>query len=127
MPNLEIPMLKIRNVLMVTILTLLLAGISSAAEKLPHLIDLGADKCIPCKMMAPILDELASDYAGQLKVTFIDVWKNRDKAGEYGVRMIPTQIFYDADGKELYRHQGFFGKEEILSKWRELGYVFSTD
>ncbi|WP_432823890.1 thioredoxin family protein [Trichloromonas sp.] len=118
-------MLKIRNVLMVAILTLLLAGISSAAEKLPHLIDLGADKCIPCKMMAPILDELGTEFAGQLKVTFIDVWKNRDQGAEYGVRMIPTQIFYDPDGKELYRHQGFFGKEEILTKWRELGYEFT--
>ncbi len=125
MPNLEITMLKIRNVLMVAILTLLLAGISSAAEKLPHLIDLGADKCIPCKMMAPILDELGTEFAGQLKVTFIDVWKNRDQGAEYGVRMIPTQIFYDPDGKELYRHQGFFGKEEILTKWRELGYEFT--
>lgn len=91
---------------------------------LPQLIDLGADKCIPCKMMAPILEELQRDYAGRLQVSFIDVWKDRDKATEYGVKMIPTQIFYDETGQELFRHAGFIGKQEILSKWKELGYDF---
>jgi len=90
-------------------------------EILPRLIDLGADKCIPCKMMAPILEELKKEYAGIFKVEFIDVWKNPDKAKKYGVKIIPTQIFFDAAGKELFRHEGFFSKEDILSKWKELG------
>ncbi len=88
---------------------------------LPRLVDLGADKCIPCKMMAPILDELASEYKGQMEVVFIDVWKNREEGQKYGIRAIPTQIFYSAEGREVFRHTGFFPKEEILAKWKELG------
>jgi len=88
---------------------------------LPRLVDLGADKCIPCKAMAPILEELKKEYAGRIEVQFIDVWKNPDAGTEYGVQMIPTQIFFDASGKERFRHTGFFGKEDILAKWKELG------
>jgi hypothetical protein len=56
-----------------------------------------------------------------MDVEFIDVWKNPDAGKAYGVEMIPTQIFFDAAGKELYRHVGFFGKADILAKWTELG------
>jgi thioredoxin 1 len=94
------------------------------AAKLPRLIDLGASKCIPCKMMAPILEELKKDYAGRMHVEFIDVWKDEEAGKKFGVEMIPTQIFYDAAGKELFRHTGFFSKEDILAKWKELGVVF---
>jgi thioredoxin 1 len=89
--------------------------------RLPKLVDLGADKCVPCKMMKPILDELRRDYARQFITEFIDVWENPDEGKKHGIEMIPTQIFYDADGKELFRHTGFFGKEDILGKWKELG------
>ena len=92
-----------------------------AAAKLPRLLDLGAGKCIPCKMMAPILEELKKEYAGRMNVEFIDVWQNPDAGKQYGIEMIPTQIFFDASGKELFRHVGFFGKEDILGKWKELG------
>jgi thioredoxin 1 len=88
---------------------------------LPRLVDLGAGKCIPCKKMAPILEELKKEYAGRMVVEFIDVWQNPDAGKSYGIEMIPTQIFYDASGKELFRHVGFFGKEDILAKWKELG------
>ncbi len=88
---------------------------------LPRLVDVGADKCIPCKMMAPILEELRKEYAGIFQVEFIDVWKNPADGKKFGVRIIPTQIFFDAAGKELFRHQGFFSKEDILAKWKELG------
>lgn len=91
------------------------------AAALPRLIDLGADKCIPCKMMAPILEELKDNYANRFTTEFIDVWKNPDEGKKHGVEMIPTQIFYDAQGTELFRHVGFFGKEDILAKWKELG------
>ncbi len=97
------------------------ASAPPAAAKLPALIDLGADKCIPCKMMAPVLEELKKEYAGKLNVQFIDVWKNPDAGKRYGIEMIPTQIFYDDAGKELFRHVGFFGKDNILGKWKELG------
>jgi thioredoxin 1 len=89
--------------------------------QLPRLVDLGADQCIPCKAMAPILEELRKEHAGKMEVEFIDVWKNPDAGKAYGIELIPTQIFYDARGKELFRHQGFFGKEDILGKWKELG------
>ncbi len=90
-------------------------------KNLPRLVDLGADKCIPCKMMAPILEEMKKDYAGTINVEFIDVWKNPDEAKKYKINVIPTQIFYDASGKELFRHEGFFSKEDILGKWKEFG------
>ena len=92
-----------------------------AASGLPRLIDLGADKCIPCKMMAPILEELKEQYKGRLDVIFLDVWKNPDVSKQYGIRVIPTQIFYDAEGKERFRHEGFFSKDDILAKWKEFG------
>lgn len=88
---------------------------------LPHMIDLGAGKCVPCKLMKPILDELKLNYKEQFKVTFIDVWENPDETKKYNINLIPTQIFYDASGKELARHEGFFSKEDILAKWKELG------
>lgn len=92
-----------------------------AGAKLPKLLDLGAGKCVPCKAMVPVLEELEKEYAGRLIVEFIDVWKNEGAGKQYGVDIIPTQIFYDASGKELFRHTGFFGKEDILAKWKELG------
>jgi thioredoxin 1 len=90
-------------------------------KPLPKLLDLGADKCIPCKMMAPILERLKKEYAGQLEVEFIDVWKNPDAGRPYGITVIPTQIFFAADGKEVYRHTGFYSQADILAKWKELG------
>jgi len=93
----------------------------------PQLVDLGADKCIPCKMMAPILEELRGEYKDRFKVVFIDVWKNPQVGREYKVRVIPTQIFFDASEKELYRHEGFYSKEDILNKWRELGFDFEKE
>lgn len=93
----------------------------TAETSLPRLLDLGAGKCIPCKMMAPILEELREQYRGKLEVVFIDVWENRDAGRQYGIRLIPTQIFFDASGKEVFRHEGFISKEDILAKWDELG------
>ena len=101
-----------------------MAAIAAEQGGLPRLLDLGADKCIPCKKMAPILEKLEKDYVGELEVQFIDVWKQPDAGNLYGVRLIPTQIFYGSDGKELFRHQGFYGRQEILAKWQELGYEF---
>lgn len=92
-----------------------------AEAKLPGLVDLGADKCIPCKKMAPILKELRAEYAGRATVNFIDVWKNPSAGREYGIRVIPTQIFYDREGNEVWRHEGFLSKEAIVAKFKELG------
>jgi thioredoxin 1 len=97
------------------------ASAPAETKPLPRLVDLGAGKCIPCKMMAPILEELKKEYAGHLEVAFIDVWQNPDAGKAYNIEVIPTQIFYDAEGRELFRHTGFFAKEDILAKWKELG------
>lgn len=91
------------------------------SEPLPRLVDLGADKCIPCKMMAPILEELQKEYTEVFNVEFVDVWINPDAALQHDIRVIPTQIFFDASGKELFRHEGFFSKEDILAKWKQFG------
>jgi thioredoxin 1 len=96
----------------------------SAEVAIPHLLDLGAGKCVPCRMMKPILEQLTKDYEGRMRVTFVDVWENPDAGEKYGVRIIPTQIFYDAQGKELFRHEGFYSREDILAKWKELGVTF---
>lgn len=108
-----------------TILFLSLFPITCWADELPKLVDIGSDTCIPCIQMAPILEKLKEEFSGEMEVNFIDLWKSRDEASQYGVRMIPTQIFFAADGTELFRHLGFYGREEILNKWQELGYSFS--
>jgi thioredoxin 1 len=100
------------------------ASTNTTALMLPKLVDLGAKKCIPCKKLAPILEELKKDYAGALTVEFIDVWlkENAGQAEKYGIDTIPTQIFFDPQGKELWRHVGFISKEDILAQWKKLGY-----
>lgn len=99
------------------------ANTPATAAPIPRLIDLGADKCVPCKMMAPILDQMRTDYAGKLQVDFIDVWKTPDAGKPYNIKLIPTQIFLAPDGTELHRHEGFISREDILAKWNELGYA----
>ena len=107
--------------LLIAVALIAVAATAPAEKKLPKLLDLGANKCIPCKKMAPILEELKKDYDGKLEVEFIDVWKNPDAAKKYDVQIIPTQIFFDATGKELFRNEGFLSKADILAKWKELG------
>ena len=94
---------------------------SEQAMAIPRLVDLGSDKCIPCKRMAPILADLSEEYRGALTIEFIDVWKDPDAGVPYKIRVIPTQVFFDADGKERFRHEGFMAKDAILAKWTELG------
>ncbi len=92
-----------------------------SAAGVPRLVDLGSVTCIPCKMMAPILEELKKEYAGRMSVEFYDVVQNPNVAKKYNMKLMPTQIFFDASGQELFRHEGFFSKDEILTKWKELG------
>ena len=79
-------------------------------------IELGSIKCIPCKMMQPIMEEIEEEYEGQVKVVFYDVWTSEGKpyAQKYGIRVIPTQVFLDKDGNEYFRHEGFFAKDELI-------------
>jgi thioredoxin 1 len=97
------------------------SGRAEQTASLPRLVDLGSVNCIPCKQMAPILDRLRKDFAGRLEVMFIDVWADPDAGRAYGIRVIPTQLFFDAAGNERFRHEGFMSREDILGVWRELG------
>jgi thioredoxin 1 len=99
----------------------------AAVQNLPRMVDLGAGKCIPCKTMKPILEELRQNYNEQFEVVFIDVWENPDEAKKYNINLIPTQIFYSASGEELFRHEGFYSKEDILGKWEDLGIDVAAD
>lgn len=94
---------------------------ADARGGLPRMVDLGADACIPCKQMAPILAELKVEYAGRATIEFIDVWKDPDANKQYGVRVIPTQIFYDTNSREVWRHEGFLPKADIVARLKELG------
>lgn len=85
------------------------------------MVDLGAKSCIPCKMMAPILAELEAAYQGKAAIVFIDVWERPDQPEKFGLRAIPTQIFYDKNGQEQWRHEGFLDKESIVAKLKALG------
>ncbi|MFH0963669.1 MAG: thioredoxin domain-containing protein [Planctomycetota bacterium] len=88
---------------------------------LPVLADFGRGTCIPCKMMKPILDGLAQEFQGRVHVLILDTGEYADIARRFRVQLIPTQIFFDADGRELYRHEGFMSREDILKKMKELG------
>lgn len=85
------------------------------------MIDLGAKKCIPCKMMTPILEKLEKEYAGRAVIVFLDVWEDPKPAHRFAIRGIPTQIFFDKDGKEVFRHLGFLSEEEIVRRIKEMG------
>jgi len=85
------------------------------------MVDVGAKACIPCKMMIPVIESLSEEYEGRAAIVFIDVWKNPDETPKYGLRAIPTQIFYDKDGNEIMRHEGYFSKEEIIKVLTRLG------
>lgn len=84
-------------------------------------IELGADRCIPCRAMQPIMKEIAEEYAGRVQVVFYDVWKDPRPARQYGIQLIPTQVFIDQGGKEIFRHVGYFAKGEILDMLKEKG------
>lgn len=88
---------------------------------LPTVLDLGSDSCIPCQMMMPIFDELKQELAGKANVILLQIAEYRNLANEYKVRVIPTQIFFDQNGKQYWRHEGFLSKEDIIKKLKETG------
>jgi thioredoxin 1 len=90
----------------------------------PRLLDLGAGKCVPCKAMKTILEELMANHGHQFDTQFIDVWLDPEQGRAHNVRMIPTQIFFDEKGSELWRHEGFMSKDDIFKAWHRLGYTF---
>lgn len=104
---------------------LLGVAVAMAAEQkaLPKVVDFGDKFCIPCKLMAPALEELKLEQAGKLDVQFVSVGdkENLPLAMKHKIELIPTQIFFGADGKEIWRHEGYISKYGILLKWKELG------
>lgn len=93
-------------------------------QKIPILMDFGAEKCGACKQLAPILEKMKQDYAGIMDVVFVDVWqkKNVAIAQQHKIESIPTQIFFNAAGKELWRHVGFISEQDMLKQFKKLGY-----
>lgn len=91
------------------------------AKGMVTMVDLGAKKCVPCKMMAPIMEKVEKDYQGKAVIHFYDVWEDRAPAERFGIRGIPTQIFFDKDGKEVYRHVGFMSEADIVSQLTQMG------
>ena len=78
-------------------------------------VELGSVRCIPCKQMQPVMASIEKKYGDQIKVVFYDVWKDEeaDYADKYKIKLIPTQVFLDANGKEIHRHEGFYPEKEI--------------
>jgi thioredoxin 1 len=85
------------------------------------MVDLGAKSCIPCKMMAPILEKLEKDYQGKAAIVFVDISKDITPAERFGISVIPTQIFFDKQGKEVLRHTGFMSEEAIVKQLKKMG------
>ena len=114
---------------MVVVMSIFFFGADPAAGNVPDvpvkgmvtMVDLGATSCIPCKLMAPILTRLEKEYRGKAAIVFIDVWKDRAQGSRFGIRAIPTQIFFDEHGKEVYRHVGFMSEKAIVDQLKRMG------
>ncbi|OGC43407.1 hypothetical protein A2Y85_07640 [candidate division WOR-3 bacterium RBG_13_43_14] len=87
----------------------------------PVVADFGRGTCVPCKMMEPLLKELQQEFAGKAAILILDVGEYATLSRQYGVRMIPTQIFFDSNGKELHRHEGFMSKENLIAQLKKMG------
>ncbi|MBN1847625.1 MAG: thioredoxin fold domain-containing protein [Deltaproteobacteria bacterium] len=88
---------------------------------MPTMVDLGANECVPCKMMVPVMEKVEKKYHGKAAIIFIDVWKDKAPAQRFGIRAIPTQIFFNKDGKEVYRHEGFMSEADIDRVFNKMG------
>jgi thioredoxin 1 len=91
---------------------------------MPTMLDLGAHECVPCKMMMPVIEKVEKKYRGKASILFIDVWKDKSSARRFGIRAIPTQIFFNAKGKEVHRHEGFMSEEDIDRVFHRMGVRF---
>jgi thioredoxin 1 len=87
----------------------------------PVLVDFGANSCLPCRQMRPVLKEVSTEYSEKAKILVIDVYKNQNLAREHKVLMLPTLVFFDSKGKEAFRHVGILEKEKIVAKLKEIG------
>ena len=92
-----------------------------ANAPLPKLLDFGRGKCIPCKAMAPILKELSEEYKDRVTIKIIEIDQEPDLTRANRIRLIPTQIFFDAKNQEVLRHEGFMGKDDIKKVFQKMG------
>jgi len=99
-----------------------------AGRPLVTFVELGSVNCIPCRRMQPVMASVEKKYGDQIEVLFHDVWKpdQRQYAEKYGIRLIPTQVFLDKDGKEFFRHEGFYPEEEIDKLLQQRGLKIRT-
>jgi thioredoxin 1 len=87
----------------------------------PVLVDFGANSCVPCRQMRPILKEIGTEYSEKAKIVVIDIYKYQKLAQEYKILMLPTLVFFDPKGKEAFRNVGPLEKEKIIAKLKEIG------
>ncbi len=87
----------------------------------PLVVDFGSNTCIPCRQLRPVLQTIRQSYAGKLEVLVIDIRKNEKLAGDYKIQVIPTVIFFDRSGKEVFRHQGFMSEDRIKEQLAKMG------
>ena len=92
-----------------------------AGVPLPKLLDFGRGICIPCKKMAPILQELSEEYKGRIIIKIIEIDREKELTQINRIRLIPTQIFFDSKNKEVFRHEGFMDKEAIKKIFQQMG------
>jgi thioredoxin 1 len=94
---------------------------SSAIAGLPTLIELGSDSCSSCLAMRKVLTELERRHAGRLNVESVDVVRRPDQASRWRIRVIPTQVFLDGDGREITRHLGYLSAQAVEARFRAHG------
>ena len=87
----------------------------------PTLVDFGANSCVPCRQLRPVLKDVRNEYSGKAEILVIDVYKYQDLAKEHKIMLIPTLVFFDAKGKEAFRHMGVLDKDKIVAKLKEIG------
>jgi thioredoxin 1 len=85
------------------------------------MVDFGAPFCEPCKAMAPFLEKLEKEYKGRAAIVVLDVGKDSDLCERFGIKEIPTQIFFNKKGKEVFRHTGFMKEEAIVKQLKQMG------
>jgi thioredoxin 1 len=96
---------------------------SAPAKSRPAIYDFGSGRCLSCREMEKILDAIKGQYGGQVEVRLIYVDQDRDLARQYKVMVIPTQVFVDASGQEVFRHLGLFPKDKLVKKLQELKFI----
>ncbi len=84
-------------------------------------LELGSTTCIPCKQMEKVLESVREKYGDQIEVIFHDIKKEKELVAKYRIKMIPTQVFLDVDGKEIHRHIGFYPEAQIDRFLKEQG------